>query len=83
MILSVDGGCNAITKGIKTGVIDATSQQYPLKMAELGVKAVADFAETGKKPSGYVDTGVTLITDDPVEGVPSKDSKYGLENCWG
>jgi fructose transport system substrate-binding protein len=83
MILSVDGGCNAITKGIKTGVIDATSQQYPLKMAELGVKAVADFAETGKKPSGYVDTGVTLITDDPAEGVPSKDSKYGLENCWG
>jgi fructose transport system substrate-binding protein len=26
---------------------------------------------------------VTLITDDPVDGVESKDSKYGLENCWG
>ena len=83
IVTSVDGGCDAIEKGIKTGVIDATSQQYPLKMAQLGVEAVAEFAKSGKKPSGYVDTGVTLITDDPVEGVPSKDSTFGTENCWG
>ena len=83
IVTSVDGGCDAIEKGIKTGTIDATSQQYPLKMAELGVQAVAEFAKSGKKPSGYVDTGVTLITDDPVDGVESKDSAYGTENCWG
>ena len=82
-IVSVDGGCNAIEKGIKTGTIAATSQQYPLKMAEMGVKAVVDAAEGGKKVSGYTDTGVTLITDDPVEGVKSEDSAYGAENCWG
>jgi fructose transport system substrate-binding protein len=30
-----------------------------------------------------VDTGVTLITDKPVDGVESKDTAFGLENCWG
>ena len=82
-IVSVDGGCEAIRNGIQKGVIDATSQQYPQNMAKLGVEAVAKAARGGPKPSGYKDTGVTLITDDPVDGVESKDSKYGLENCWG
>jgi fructose transport system substrate-binding protein len=82
-IVSVDGGCEAIRNGIKKGVIDATSQQYPQNMARLGVEAVANAARGGAKPSGYKDTGVTLITDDPVDGVESKDSTYGLENCWG
>jgi fructose transport system substrate-binding protein len=82
-IVSIDGGCDAITKGVKTGVIDATSQQYPQNMAAQGVKAVADSARGGTKPKGYKDTGVTLITDDPIEGVPSKDSAFGLKNCWG
>jgi fructose transport system substrate-binding protein len=78
-IVSVDGGCEAIEKGIKTGVIAATSQQYPQNMAKLGVEAVAK----GEKVSGYKDTGVTLITDDPQDGVESKDSAFGTENCWG
>jgi fructose transport system substrate-binding protein len=83
ILVSVDGGCDAIERGIKTGVIDATSQQYPLKMAELGVEQGAAWARGGKKPSGYVDTGVELITADPVDGVESKDAAYGTENCWG
>ena len=78
-IVSVDGGCEAIEKGIKTGQISATSQQYPQNMAKLGVEAIAK----GEKPSGYTDTGVTLITDDAQDGVDSKDSAYGTENCWG
>jgi fructose transport system substrate-binding protein len=78
-IVSVDGGCEAIEKGIKTGVIAATSQQYPQNMAKLGVEAIAK----GEKVSGYKDTGVTLITDDPQKGVDSKDSKFGEANCWG
>jgi fructose transport system substrate-binding protein len=82
-IVSVDGGCEAIRNGVKKGLIDATSQQYPQNMAKLGVEAVAEAARGGRKPSGYEDTGVTLITDDPVDGVESKDSQYGLENCWG
>jgi len=78
-IVSVDGGCDAIERGVKTGVIDATSQQYPQNMAKLGVEAIAK----GEQVSGYRDTGVNLITADPQEGVPSKDVAYGLENCWG
>jgi fructose transport system substrate-binding protein len=83
ILVSVDGGCDAIKRGIKTGVIDATSQQYPLKMASLGVEKIAAAARGGEKPSGYLDTGVELITAEPVKGVPSKDAAYGTENCWG
>jgi fructose transport system substrate-binding protein len=86
-IVSVDGGCPGVTN-VKKGIIGATSQQYPLKMAQMGVEAIVDFAKNGDKPkpSGgkdFINTGVTLITDDPVEGVPSKDTKFGLANCWG
>ena len=52
-------------------------------MASLGVDAVVNFAKTGKKPSGYTDTGVTLITAKPAAGVDSKDAAYGQSNCWG
>ena len=64
MIVSVDGGCAGV-RNVKAGVIAATSQQYPLKMASRGVQAVVNFAKTGKKVSGYTDTGVNLITDKP------------------
>jgi fructose transport system substrate-binding protein len=83
ILVSVDGGCDAIKRGIKTGVIDATSQQYPLKMASMGVEKIAAAVRGGEKPSGYTDTGVELITADPVDGVESKDAAYGEENCWG
>jgi fructose transport system substrate-binding protein len=85
LLVSVDGGCEAITKGIKPGIIDATSQQYPQNMAKLGVEAIVKAAKGGKKPSGgeYVDTGVNLITDEPMSGVDSKDSAFGEKNCWG
>ncbi|GCB51492.1 sugar ABC transporter substrate-binding protein [Streptomyces sp. NL15-2K] len=82
LIVSVDGGCTG-TQAVKDGKIAATSQQYPLKMAAEGVKAVATFAKDGKKASGYTDTGVTLISDKAQDGVTSKDTAYGLENCWG
>ena len=83
ILVSVDGGCEAIEKGIKPNIIDATSQQYPLKMAALGVEKGAAAARGGEKPSGYVDTGVELITNQPVKGVEAKDAAYGEENCWG
>ncbi len=82
LIVSVDGGCTGI-EALKAGEIAATSQQYPLKMAQMGVEAVVNYAKTGEKPSGYTDTGVTLITDNPQEGIPSEDSTFGTENCWG
>jgi fructose transport system substrate-binding protein len=81
-IVSVDGGCAGV-RNVQSGVIAATSQQYPLKMASLGVQAVSDFAKNGTKASGYTDTGVTLITDKAQSGVDSKDTAFGLANCWG
>ena len=51
-------------RNVRAGVIDATSQQYPLLMASLGVAAVVKFAKTGKKASGYTDTGVNLIAEE-------------------
>jgi fructose transport system substrate-binding protein len=82
VIVSVDGGCAGI-RNVKAGIIQATSQQYPLKMAALGVAAGVDYAAKGTKVSGYTDTGVTLIADKPMAGVESKDSKVGESLCWG
>ena len=82
LIVSVDGGCAGV-RNVKAGVIAATSQQYPLKMASLGVEAAVDYAKTGRKVSGTTDTGVTLITDKPMKGVDSKDTAFGLNACWG
>jgi fructose transport system substrate-binding protein len=82
LIVSVDGGCTGV-KNVKAGIIAATSQQYPLKMASMGVDAGVEYAKSGKKASGYVDTGVTLISDKALPGVDSKDTKYGLDECWG
>ncbi len=86
-IVSVDGGCPGVGD-VKKGVIGATSQQYPLKMAEDGVKAVVEFANSETKPTtpegkDFIDTGVTLITDEPMDGVTSKDTTFGAANCWG
>ena len=82
VIVSVDGGCEGIGN-VGKGVIAATSQQYPLKMAEMGVQAGIEYARSGKKPSGYTDTGVTLIAAKAVDGVGSKDVKAGTDLCWG
>ncbi|MFC5607598.1 sugar ABC transporter substrate-binding protein [Variovorax soli] len=82
LIVSVDGGCAGV-RNVKSGVIAATSQQYPLKMAAMGVAAGVQYAKNGTKAKGYTDTGVTLITDKPMAGVDSKDTKVGTDLCWG
>jgi fructose transport system substrate-binding protein len=89
-IVSVDGGCSPGVEYVKEGIIGATSMQFPLKMAEMGVQAVADYVTSGgtvlPEPTeglNFTNTGVTLITDDPQEGVPSEDTAWGMENCWG
>jgi fructose transport system substrate-binding protein len=86
-IVSVDGGCPGV-ENVASGVIGATSMQFPLDMAARGTEAVNEFATSGDMPENsegleFVDTGVELITDAPVDGVESQDSAWGLENCWG
>ena len=87
LVVSVDGGCPGVAS-VKSGVIGATSQQYPLLMASKGVEAIAAFAKDGSKPAAsdgltFFNTGVNLITDSPADGVPSIDSTKGTELCWG
>jgi fructose transport system substrate-binding protein len=87
IIVSVDGGCPGVAS-VKSGVIGATSQQYPLKMASLGIEAIAAYAKDGTKPTvteglSFYNTGVNLVTDKPAEGVPSIDTTEGTNLCWG
>jgi fructose transport system substrate-binding protein len=55
----------------------------------MGVQAIVDFSkDDSKKPENspgknFLDTGVTLITDEAVDGVESEDTAFGLDNCWG
>ena len=87
LIVSVDGGCPGV-KSVKDGQIGATSQQYPLLMASLGIEAIKNWAEKKEKPKNtegknFFDTGVNLVTDKPAKGVPSIDTKEGTAKCWG
>ncbi|MBC6438074.1 MAG: sugar ABC transporter substrate-binding protein [Rhodobacteraceae bacterium] len=87
LIVSVDGGCPGVTN-VAEGVIGATSQQYPLDMARLGIEAIATYAADGSLPQptpglDFFNTGVALITDSPVAGVESISSEEGLALCWG
>nr|WSY49152.1 substrate-binding domain-containing protein [Streptomyces sp. NBC_00886] len=82
VIGSIDGSCTGVAN-VKSGKFAATVMQFPKKMAQDGVDAVVDYAKNNKKPSGFVDTGSQLITDKPVSGLDSKDTAWGLKNCWG
>jgi fructose transport system substrate-binding protein len=87
LIVSVDGGCPGV-QNIADGVIGATSQQYPLLMASLGIEAIKKWADEGVKPEptegkDFFDTGVALVTDAPVDGVESISVEEGTNLCWG
>ncbi|MGF1659504.1 MAG: sugar ABC transporter substrate-binding protein [Rubrimonas sp.] len=87
LVVSVDGGCPGV-RNVAEGIIGATSMQFPLLMASMGVEAVKKYAETGEKPANtpgldFFNTGVELVTDRPVEGVPSITSEEALKKCWG
>ncbi len=79
---SIDGSCSGV-QYVKDGKFVATVMQFPKVMAEDGVTAIVKYANTGTKPTGVVNTGATLITDKPIAGQASKDSAWGLANCWG
>ncbi|ELS54992.1 putative Sugar ABC transporter substrate-binding protein [Streptomyces viridochromogenes Tue57] len=79
---TIDGGCEGV-RAVEAGKYAATVMQFPVRMAERGVAAVTEFARTGEKPSGFTDTGTELITDQPVRGLASHDTAWGLQRCWG
>ena len=87
LIVSVDGGCPGV-QNVADGVIGATSQQYPLLMASLGVEAVKKWADEGVKPENtpgkdFFDTGVALVAGEAADGVDSISVEEGMNLCWG
>ncbi len=82
LITSIDGSCSGV-RSVADGTIGATVMQFPTKMGEMAVDALAKAIGGGEKPSGVNNSGTILITDHPADGVESKDSKWGLQNCWG
>ena len=90
-VVSVDGGLAGV-EGVQSGLIQATSQQYPLRMASLGVEAIKTVADGGAPPENtsadgqFFDTGVTLCTEDPqdtVTAAPQETAQYCIDNAWG
>lgn len=83
LIGTIDGGCTGV-QNVKDGKIAATVMQFPSIMSEKAVNAiVAKVRDNTELPKGFNDTGAVLITDAPVAGLESKDTAWGLENCWG
>jgi fructose transport system substrate-binding protein len=90
-VVSVDGGLAGV-EAVKAGQIQATSQQYPLRMASFGVEAIFEIANGGPAPANtsanglFFDTGVALCTDDPqdtVQAATQETADYCIENAWG
>jgi fructose transport system substrate-binding protein len=91
IIVSVDGGLAGV-EAVKAGEIQATSQQYPLLMASLGVEAIKAIADGGAPPSPtsangeFFDTGVKLCTDMPMDTVTAAEqwtAQQCIDNAWG
>ena len=60
------------------------SQANPLaQLGALGYFLFWIVAASGFYVFALFDTGVTLITDKPVDGVESIDATKGAELCWG
>jgi fructose transport system substrate-binding protein len=88
IIVSVDGGCDPGLRLVGEGVIGATAQQYPGRMATLGMEAIKNLAAGGEAPTpsdglDFFNTGVALVTDNPVDGLDSISVADGSEICWG
>ena len=87
LVLSIDGGCDGVNM-LNDGTANATSMQFPDRMASLAMEALAHYAATGEKPDAtpgldFTNTGTELFTNDPQDGIPSEDATAGLAKCWG
>ncbi len=86
LVVSIDGSCRGV-KAVADGDFGALAQQYPSAMGRDGVKAVIDHIRNHKDPAppsgkDFINTGIKLVTDKPVAGKDSIDSKTGTKLCW-
>ncbi|MBB1510626.1 substrate-binding domain-containing protein [Tessaracoccus sp. MC1756] len=82
LFTGIDGSCSGV-QAVKNGEIGATVAQFPTYMGQKAVEAILQYVKDGSKPSGIINSGTILITDRPADGIESKDTAWGLENCWG
>jgi len=87
-IVTIDGSCNYVKGLLKDGTIAADSAQYPGKMASVGVKAIADLAKGGAKPTlpagqEFINTGTALVTANALTGLDSQTPDQAAQACWG
>ncbi len=86
LVVSVDGGCPGV-QNVIDGVIGATSQQYPLQMAALGIEAIAEYAENGTLPErprqGFLRHRRTAGHRCACLRRSLHRDGEGLELCWG
>jgi fructose transport system substrate-binding protein len=86
-VVSIDGSCGGMND-VQNGVFAADATQYPAKMADLGIDAIAKIAQGGQAPSlpqgqDYVDTGTKLVAAKPLAGIKSQTVAQGKKACWG
>ena len=87
-IVSVDGGCDPGITSVKSGVIGATSQQYPLDMAKLGVEAIAKKVRDNVDPAGHPRPGLLRHRREARHrqagrGRGEHHTAEATEICWG
>ncbi|WP_218151800.1 substrate-binding domain-containing protein [Mycetocola miduiensis] len=85
LLTSINGACEDINT-IIDGKFGAGSQQFPGKMGAEGVKAAVEYVRSGTKPTtdnadGFIDTGVELVTDQPVAGLESVTGAEAMNAC--
>lgn len=86
LVTSIDGSCRGV-QAVADGDFGAVAQQYPSRMGELGVQAIVDYLRDGTEPTNspgldYLNTGITLVSDQSVDGVEQISAAEGLELCW-
>jgi fructose transport system substrate-binding protein len=86
-IVSIDGSCQGMAD-VENGIFAADATQYPGKMAQLGVDAIAKIGAGQQAPSlpkgeDYLDTGTKLVTAKPLPGTESQTPAEGKKACWG
>jgi len=87
LLVSIDGSCTGV-RNVASGAFGATSLQYLSVMSVLGLEAIIKYYETGEIPQKsegleFFNTGATLVTDKPVDGVQSISTEEALQQCWG
>ena len=83
LVVSIDGGCPGV-KNVRPASSARPRSSIRSRWPSMALEAIV----SGKLPEGDPASGLlryrrTLITDKPVNGVPSIDTAEGLKLCWG